>query len=71
MVNKSPLTFSHRVPPAQAGVCWYCAEVVFGIARFKIPRADGGVWGNGWAEAYAEVCDGCTPRAQRGERGNG
>lgn len=71
MVNKSPLTFSHRVPPAQAGVCWYCGEVCYGLSRFQIPRADGGVWGNGRAGAYAEVCDGCTPRAGRGERGNG
>jgi hypothetical protein len=73
MVNKKPLVFSHYTPAAQAGVCWYCGEVRWGLARFQIPRADGGIWGGPHARggALAEVCPGCVPRAARGERGNG
>ena len=67
-MEKKPLSFSHYAPAAQAGVCWYCAEIKWGIARYQIPRADPTI--PGYA-ALAEVCEDCTPRAERGERGNG
>ena len=66
MKENAGFVFSHY---ATAGgcVCWYCGKSGDRFARYDVTRKGGTIYDR----VVAEVCADCTPRAERGERGNG
>ena len=63
--------FSHHSPGAS--VCWYCGGTGEKFPRYEIPAPPSRTW-SAWdtprlAHDLAEVCPGCTPRAEAGEWG--